>query len=147
MYRTVLVATDGSKRAHKALTAAVRMVRGTAARLIALHVRPTYISTVSMAPDAIMIIDKGEFDAHSRRAAERILGDAREYAFSQGVKCRTIAVSSAGVAKAIVQTAKSVRADVIVMASHGHGLIASLVLGSTTQKVLASCRIPVLVHR
>jgi nucleotide-binding universal stress UspA family protein len=46
-----------------------------------------------------------------------------------------------------VRAAKRVHADLIVMASHGRGGLGSLLLGSTTQKVLAACRIPVLIHR
>jgi nucleotide-binding universal stress UspA family protein len=33
------------------------------------------------------------------------------------------------------------------MASHGRGAVGSLLLGSVTNKVLAHCRIPVLVYR
>jgi nucleotide-binding universal stress UspA family protein len=35
----------------------------------------------------------------------------------------------------------------VVMGSHGHGLFGNLVLGSVTTKVLAACKVPVLVIR
>lgn len=37
--------------------------------------------------------------------------------------------------------------DLVVMGSHGHGLFANLMLGSVTTKVLAGCKVPVLVIR
>lgn len=39
------------------------------------------------------------------------------------------------------------RYDLVVMGSHGHGALATLVLGSVTTQVLARCRTPVLVIR
>jgi nucleotide-binding universal stress UspA family protein len=37
--------------------------------------------------------------------------------------------------------------DLVVMGSHGHGLLANLVLGSVATKVLAACTVPVLLVR
>jgi nucleotide-binding universal stress UspA family protein len=37
--------------------------------------------------------------------------------------------------------------DLLVMGSHGHGALKSLLMGSTATKVLASCKVPVLVVR
>ena len=37
--------------------------------------------------------------------------------------------------------------DLVVMGSHGHGELATLVLGSVTTQVLARCKVPVLVIR
>ncbi len=37
--------------------------------------------------------------------------------------------------------------DMVIMGSHGHGLFANLVLGSVATKVLAACKVPVLVIR
>src|SRR5690349_4674813 len=37
--------------------------------------------------------------------------------------------------------------DLVVMGSHGHGTLRNLVLGSVASKVLAKCKVPVLVIR
>lgn len=37
--------------------------------------------------------------------------------------------------------------DLIVMGSHGHGAVANLVMGSVATKVLAACKLPVLLVR
>jgi nucleotide-binding universal stress UspA family protein len=47
----------------------------------------------------------------------------------------------------ILQTADTENGDLIVMASHGRRGVASLLLGSETQKVLARSHLPVLVVR
>jgi nucleotide-binding universal stress UspA family protein len=50
-------------------------------------------------------------------------------------------------ADAIVRKAAEEDADLIVMGSHGHGALASVVLGSVATRVLATCKVPVLLIR
>jgi len=47
----------------------------------------------------------------------------------------------------VVQSAKSIGADLIVMGSHGRSGLEKLVLGSVTQAVLSHTHLPVLVVR
>jgi nucleotide-binding universal stress UspA family protein len=47
----------------------------------------------------------------------------------------------------IIDTARKKKCDVIFMATHGRGKVATLILGSVTQKVLTQSKIPVLVYR
>jgi nucleotide-binding universal stress UspA family protein len=47
----------------------------------------------------------------------------------------------------IAKTANSGKFDLLVMGSHGHGALGSLVLGSVATKVLAHCTAPVLIVR
>ena len=49
--------------------------------------------------------------------------------------------------EAIIEAARRHGCDLIFMSSHGRRGLASLLLGSETQKVLTHCRIPVLVYR
>ena len=50
-------------------------------------------------------------------------------------------------AEAIVHKAEAGRFDLIVMGSHGHGALAGVVMGSVATRVLASCKVPVLLIR
>jgi len=50
-------------------------------------------------------------------------------------------------AEAIVRKAAEDGADLIVMGSHGHGALANVVLGSVATRVLATCKVPVLLIR
>jgi nucleotide-binding universal stress UspA family protein len=50
-------------------------------------------------------------------------------------------------AEAIINVANVRKSDVIVMGSRGHGTLAGLLLGSTSQKVVAHAPCPVLIVR
>lgn len=49
--------------------------------------------------------------------------------------------------KLIAQHAEKGRFDLIMLGSHGHGALGNVVLGSVATKVLAQCKVPVLVVR
>ncbi len=50
-------------------------------------------------------------------------------------------------AETIVKFAESGKFDLILMGSHGHGSVVNMVMGSVATKVLANCKIPVLLIR
>lgn len=50
-------------------------------------------------------------------------------------------------AESIAKVAEQGRFDLIILGSHGHGALTSLVLGSVATKVLALCSTPVLLVR
>ncbi len=50
-------------------------------------------------------------------------------------------------AEAIIEVATTRKSDVIVMGSRGHGTLVGLLLGSTSQKVVAHAPCPVLIVR
>lgn len=50
-------------------------------------------------------------------------------------------------AATILEQARSSRANLIVMGTHGHGALKSLIVGSVTQKVISTSDIPVTVVR
>jgi nucleotide-binding universal stress UspA family protein len=47
----------------------------------------------------------------------------------------------------IIATAEKIDADLIVMGSHGQGMLEQVVIGSTSRRVLRRCKKPVLVIR
>src|SRR5690606_20997892 len=79
--------------------------------------------------------------------AEAIFEDARARATRRGVALDTIYVPERLADEAILETATSCGADLIVMASHGHRGLRKLLLGSQTQSVLGRGHLPVLVVR
>jgi nucleotide-binding universal stress UspA family protein len=77
--------------------------------------------------------------------AAKILSGVADAAKAAGVPCETLQMIHDHPHQAIVATAKEKGCDLIVMASHGKGGIAAVVLGSVTTKVLTHTAIPILV--
>ena len=87
-----------------------------------------------------------EYARHAREHAASILNAVADDAQAAGVQCETVQLIQDHPYKAIVAAAKDKGCDLIVMASHGRGGIAAIVLGSVTAKVLSHSSIPVLVY-
>jgi nucleotide-binding universal stress UspA family protein len=147
MFKHVLIPTDGSAVARKAVKAGVALARELGAKVTA------YYAMDVIQPYAFgdgYILDTGTLLGMDRRAKElgqKYLGEVEKAAKAAGVPCQVLLTKPETPADGIIAAAKSRKCDVIFMASHGRGGFASLVLGSVTQKVLARSKIPVLVYR
>ena len=91
-------------------------------------------------------LSKTTIDDYHREQADEVLKPIIEFAQLHGWRHDTAALKG-DPAQCIAQKATEGRYDLIVMGSHGHSAIGSLLLGSVTQRVLASCRVPVLIVR
>jgi nucleotide-binding universal stress UspA family protein len=78
---------------------------------------------------------------------EHYLDALRRAADKAGVPWETLMTSPASPHLGILQAARAQRCDLICMASHGRGKLASALLGSVTQKVLTHSKVPVFVCR
>jgi nucleotide-binding universal stress UspA family protein len=137
MYSNILIATDGSDLAAKAVEHGLALAGSLGAKATAVTVTPPFHVLTT---DARMIEDThAQYDARMHADAEKILAAVAKAARAAGVACETVAVAHEHPYKAIIETAGAKGCDLIVMAS--------LVLGSETVKVLTHCTIPVLVHR
>ncbi|MEZ5739879.1 MAG: universal stress protein [Burkholderiaceae bacterium] len=147
MYRTILVGTDGSELSAKAVKAALRLARDFKSEVVVLNVQAPYQPPIAGEVPAAFLHDPEEYDRLAEETSRGILEPVAAQAKEMGVECRTVSMFDHSISQALIQTAKTERADLIVMASHGRGGFKSLLLGSETQKVLNQCQIPVLVHR
>jgi len=147
MFKHILIPTDGSAVAAKAVRAGVQLAKAMGARLTGFHAeepRPPHLYGAGYTLERELL---GEFDRRSREFAERCVGEIESAAKAAGVPFGRMVVKSRRPDRAIIDAAKSRRCDAIFMASHGHRGLARLVLGSVTHKVLARSKIPVLVFR
>ncbi len=144
MYRSILVPTDGSELADKAVQTAIKMAKLCGASLRAVTVTEPY--PYSPLAEAQPINPQEFLDAEMRLAEQR-LKTVRDAAAAAGVSCEGHSVEGALVWRGIVDEADRVDADLIVMASHGRSGISALLLGSETQKVLTHTSRAVLVVR
>ena len=145
MYSNILIPTDGSELAGKAVQNGIALAKRIGARVTVLTVSlPFHVFTT----DTQMLEDiPHQYKARMQEHAEKTLGAVALAAQAAGVVCETIHAEHEHPYQAIIDTAASKGGDLIVMASHGRHGIAAIVLGSETVKVLTHSKIPVLVHR
>ena len=148
MYRHILIPTDGSQLAHKAVVHGLSLAKAVGAKVTALTVEPSFnVYDVPASRANLMSAAFDEYAKHAREHAESILNRIADDANTAGVQCETVQMIQDHPYQAIVDTAKEKGCDLIVMASHGRSGIAAIMLGSVTTKVLAHTTIPVLVCR
>lgn len=147
MFKNILVPIDGSALSRNAARRAVELAGATGATITALHVAPSYkfeIYADYIPPDFMLPADYAQ---KAKKVSQRYLDAIRKIGDAAGVKVVTHHVLSDFPADAIVKAAGKYRCDSIVMGSHGRSGVSKLLLGSQTQKVLASAKVPVVVIR
>ena len=140
MYTHILIPTDGSELAGKAVQHGVALAKRIGAKVTVLTVLPPDMITTDREMTEIR-------KARMQKRAEEIVGAVAMQMQAAGLACETIQVEHEHPYQAIINAADSKGCDLIVMASHGRRGISAIVLGSETVKVLTHCKIPVLVYR
>lgn len=138
----ILLAVDGSTSTQRLLEYLVvhDTLFGSAHRYTALYVVP---------PVPVAIAKQVARPALVRlcvAAAERVLEPVERFALQHGLRLQTRHVVGAAGA-VIAEVAAGSAADLVVIGSHGHEHELGVPYGSTTGRVLASCRVPVLIVR
>jgi nucleotide-binding universal stress UspA family protein len=145
MFNTMLVPTDGSELAEKAIHAAVELAKCTRSKIIGLSVVEPYPYT-SLA-DSGVIPDPAADNEEMLERAQPYVARIKAAADQAGVPCETLVTLAADPATEIIDTAARYGCDVVFMASHGRRGIQRMVLGSVTQKVMAHSTLPIVVFR
>lgn len=144
MYSRILFPTDGSDITAKALATAIELARLTGATLEVLSVtEPFPYSGIS----EVQPIAPAEFIDAQKRVASARVKTALDAATAAGLAGRGHTVEALHPWQAIIEQAKALNCDLVVMASHGRRGMSALLLGSETQKVLTHGNLPVLVVR
>jgi nucleotide-binding universal stress UspA family protein len=143
MYSNILIPTDGSELAGKAVQHGIALAKRLGAKVTGLTVLPPFHMFTTEYADARGQADSAGLQEH----AEKTLGAVAHAAEAAGVACEMVRVEHEHTYQAIIDTAESKGCDLIAMASHGRHGISAIVLGSETVKVLTHSKIPVLVHR
>jgi nucleotide-binding universal stress UspA family protein len=144
MYGHVLIATDGSELAWKAVEHGLALAQKLDARVTAITVTEPLLMMLGQ-PAAPMPLD--QYDEAVRASAASILTPIADEARKHGVACEILHVKDRFPAEGIVEIAKERNCDLIVMASHGRRGLAKLLLGSQATDVLTHSPTPVLICR
>jgi nucleotide-binding universal stress UspA family protein len=145
MFKSILVPTDGSESSQKSVREAIRLAKSLNAKVTGLSVMPlqhAFFGEVVLPAEAIEAAE-----AQCRQLASSYLAMIEQAAKEAGVACETFYEKTDHPYEAIIQKAKQLNCDLIMMASHGRKGFRALLLGSETQKVLTHSKIPVLVYR
>jgi nucleotide-binding universal stress UspA family protein len=148
MFRHILIATDGSELADKAVAKGLALGKQLNARVTAVTVTEPW-DALSMAALAERGLPNPVADYQERMTAtaNRVLWAVSETARKQGHPCATLYVKDRAPAEGILETAKAQGCDLIVMASHGRRGISKLLLGSQANKVATMSTVSVLICR
>jgi nucleotide-binding universal stress UspA family protein len=145
VYKNLLIATDGSALAQKAVEHGIALAKALGAKITALVVTEPFDGLVV---DPELVLDTpAAYATHARQFAAKTLAAVEQAAKAAGVACHAVHAEHEHPYEVIISTAKAQGCDLIVMASHGRRGVAAVVLGSQTVKLLTHSTIPVLVCR
>ena len=147
MFTRIMLATDGSKLSQKAVKSAIDMASKFNAELVAVKVIPRYVQTYFEGSFTVADIDVKSIEAQWAAGAQQVLDKIATSATAKGVSVKTSVIKSDDISDGLVKAANKMKADLIVMASHGRKGVKRLLLGSETQNVLTHSEVPVLVLR
>ena len=145
MYNRILIPTDGSELADKAVDQGLALAKAVGSEVTI--VRVTNVPAPMVYEGVVVALPTEEIRAEIAATVAKHFKALESKATALGVAVETVHVEDDSPWHAIIDTAKAKSADLIVMASHGRRGLSAVLLGSETQKVLTHTTIPVLVCR
>jgi nucleotide-binding universal stress UspA family protein len=136
MLKKILVATDGSDHARKAVDYASDIAAKYQAKVYIIHAVPPVPRMAELGPDVLQTIEEGQ-----KKYARQIIEEGEEEIKKMGIKNYQSDILYGDPVQEIIEFARKNDIDMIVMGSHGAGRIETFLLGSVSNKVchLAEC--------
>ena len=133
MFKTIVLALDGSEGSRRAIPVAMELAKRDESRVVAVHVADR------AAPQP------GSGGGMGSPAGEEVRADAEKLS-AQGIdtEVKVTSTVAGGPAVQIADIANQEDADLIVVGTRGHGGVTGLVVGSVTQRLLHVAHRPVL---
>jgi nucleotide-binding universal stress UspA family protein len=139
--KTILIALDYSPSAQKVAEAGYRLAKGMGAKVVLLHVivDPVYYSTTNYSPitgfDGYFSTEllQPEIMDDLKKSTEDFLTETKRHLGDETIQTVT---AEGEIADSILEVAKKVKADVIVVGSHSQKWLESMVMGSVSEQVL-----------
>src|SRR5215813_10617916 len=127
MYTHILIATDGSDLAWKAVETGLQLAKAHRARVTAITVSEPW--SIGYSSQGSVTVPFDAYEQAAATAASKILAPVGKLANQLDVECTTAHLKEQP-ADGILQAARSRRCDLIVMASNGRRGLSRLMLGS-----------------
>jgi nucleotide-binding universal stress UspA family protein len=139
-FEGLLVAVDFSEVSHSVYEVAAELAAHLGARVRVLNVTEPEVDYVGMAPPQAMTTA----DEIITRGALAALKAAQEIFEQRGIRVET-SHRMGPVVSVILAEREQSGAGLIVLGSHGHGAVYSLIVGSVAQGVIRHAPVPVVV--
>ena len=138
----IIVATDGSPGANRAVDTAAMLAKATGSDLVILTVG----GNISGAELRRLAGVEGDLSEALESEANQILDRARKRVRRHGVTAAKFQTAWGDPAQAIIDTVQREKADILVLGRRGRGRLSGLLLGSVSQKLtsLAPCNVMVV---
>jgi nucleotide-binding universal stress UspA family protein len=149
MFKRILVAVDGSPASSAGLKAAINLARDQQATVVALHVIDDSVLPVNFEGVVYPRTYVDSYFAAQEQFGSKLLGRAGASARRSDVKLEPVVVRSHShtVADVIVAQARKLKADAIVIGTHGRRGLARVLMGSDAEEVVRIATVPVLLVR
>lgn len=146
MFKTIMVPVDGSEQAKLALEIACKLAANGQGRLHILHI-PERLAHDTLLVWGVGAVNLEAPEAEVERAGHEMLEAAKQAAAEHGATDVEGSVHQGDPARVILEQARSLGADTIVMGSRGLSDIKGLMVGSVSHKVshAAPCHV-ITVH-
>jgi len=145
MYKHILIASDGSELAGRAVEQGMTLAKALGSKVTAVTVTEPWTAAVS--GEWAVAFPVEEYEKAAAANAAKILEQVSQTAQRIGVSCETVHVKDQFAAEGIVDEATSRGCDLIVMGSHGRRGVVKFILGSQATRVLTHTTIPMLICR
>ena len=144
MFNHLLLSTDGSELADKALPYAIELAKKFGSKITVCSVIDLYpyIGAIEVMP-----VGMDQWQDEVRKQANVALQHMSERINAAGLSCDTVVEEDAQAWRGLLSAAEKQGCDAIVIASHGRSGMTSAMLGSQTSRVLSHSKLPVLVVR
>ena len=148
--KKVLIALDSDTTAQKVAEGGFSWAKSMKAQVILLHViaDPAYYSSLEYSPITVfagyMDMTNNQLDSADGliMASQQYLNKIKNHLGDK--KIQTIVIEG-DFAATILNTAKKLKTDMIVMGSHSRNWLENIVMGSVTEKVLHGTVLPLLI--
>ncbi len=137
----ILIAADGSEHTRRMLAYLAEH------DWLAQANQYTVITVVPEVPKrAASYVDAQTVQGYYDEEAQKVIDPVRTFFAEKGIEAQYI--SKVGhPADEVARAATQGNFDMLMLGSHGHGVLGNLIMGSVATKVLSLCQIPVLILR
>ncbi len=142
MIHKILIATDGSEHAQRALRYAEESALKWNSELLIVSVVPLISPLLVPGPG----FNLGKYMSELENVYQNVLIEAEEHVKRESPEIKTSTQLGKGrPAEIIIEIAEKENVDLIVMGSRGYGSITGWILGSTSRHVVEHCTKPILI--